>query len=140
MNESRNAAAPSPKPNRKRGVAIEMALSMLVVVFALCTLLVTLAAYSRTDNTKQNRAFADSVAVDQIGEDFLAALNTAVQNGTQSEFDFDNNGGMYTTTVDVTTDGTIYILRVYTTTEHAQKLEVRAQVAPTGCRILSWSH
>ena len=72
----------TPPRNRRRGVAIEMALAALVVVFALCTLLVTLSAYSRTDNTKQNRAFADSVALDQIGEDFLTALETANRNGT----------------------------------------------------------
>lgn len=130
---------PMPPPrNRRRGVAIEMALAALVVVFSLCTLLVTLSAYSRTDNTKQNRAFADSVALDQIGEDFLTALETANRNGTLPDFAYD--GELYTTNVQVSTDGTIYTLRVYTRSGYTQKLEVCAQMTPTGCRILSWKH
>ena len=128
----------TPPRNRRRGVAIEMALAMLVVVFALCTLLVTLSAYSRTDNTKQNRAFADSVAVDQIGEDFLTALETANRNGTLPDFAYD--GELYTTNVQVSTDGTIYTLRVYTRSGYTQKLEVCAKMTPTGCRVLSWKH
>lgn len=65
MKTARNAR------RRDRGVAIEMALSMMVMVFAMCTLLLTFALSSRSENKRLNNAFAQSAELDQIGEDFL---------------------------------------------------------------------
>lgn len=66
-----------------RGVAIEMALSMMVMVFAMCTLLLTFALSSRSENKRLNNAFAQSAELDQIGEDFL-------YNVRQNDFSADN--------------------------------------------------
>ena len=58
------------RPFSKRGVAIETAMFMMVVVFSLCTLLVMFAMISRKEIITSNRSFQDQVQIDQIGEDF----------------------------------------------------------------------
>ena len=58
------------KPFSRRGVALETAMFMMIVVFSLCTLLVMFAMISRKEIMTSNKSFQDQVILDQIGEDF----------------------------------------------------------------------
>lgn len=122
------------RKRRDRGVAIEMALAMLVLVFALCSLLVTLAAKSRSLNNRENTALTVSTAVDQLGEDFLSAL--AAFDATSGEtFTFASTDALYDVRVSVDTD--TYTLRAYSGND--QKLLVRAKKNADGsCTVLAW--
>lgn len=58
----------------KRGLALEMAISTMLIVFALCMLLLTVATYMQkndSDETVRIRAVAE---LDQVGEDFYTAV------------------------------------------------------------------
>ncbi len=60
--------------NNNKGIAIETALFMMVIVFALCTLLLTFALYSRNQSKVVNNQFESLLLTDQIGEDFYYSV------------------------------------------------------------------
>ena len=71
----------------KRGIAIETALFMMVVVFALCTLLLTFALYSRNQNVIANDRFESLALTEQIGEDFYYSVknNESMDTGAYTD-------------------------------------------------------
>ncbi|GEM_PF-5582505 len=92
----------------KKGIAIETAVFMMIVIFALCTLIVTITLYSRQHSIKANNDFINRVNLDKVGEKFIAALNAALkENNDADSFDFD--GKVYS----IISDGNERILTVY---------------------------
>lgn len=57
----------------RRGIAIELALSMMVIVFGLCALMTTVVVYSRSQSRRANTRFETYAAVDALGEQFVNA-------------------------------------------------------------------
>lgn len=55
----------------RRGIAIELALSMMVIVFGLCALMTTVVVYSRSQSRRANARFETYAAVDTLGEQFV---------------------------------------------------------------------
>lgn len=55
----------------RRGVAIEISIIALVVVFGLCTILTTVSLLAKKEDRMANRALERRVALDMIGEQFL---------------------------------------------------------------------
>lgn len=73
----------------KRGVAIESALVFMAVIFFFGILLTSIVSYAHIVNRSNNKLQADRLALDKIGEQFLAATDTfTVPEGYQ---DTDNN-------------------------------------------------
>lgn len=73
----------------KRGVAIESALVFMAVIFFFGILLTSIVSYAHIVNRSNNKLQADRLALDQIGEDFLATTGAfTVPEGYQ---DTDNN-------------------------------------------------
>ncbi|MBO4861134.1 MAG: hypothetical protein J5530_06280 [Clostridia bacterium] len=86
----------------KKGIAIETAVFMMIIIFALCTLIVTITLYSRQHSIKANNDFINRVNLDKVGEKFIAAL----RNNDADSFAFD---GKYS----IISDGNERILTVY---------------------------
>ena len=59
-----------------RGLAIEMAVSFMLVTFALCAILLTVAFNTTTRNKRVYNATNDYFTLDQLGEYFVRALET----------------------------------------------------------------
>lgn len=96
----------------KRGVAIEAAVAMMLLVFSLCTLMTTYCLVSRSADSKRFDALEQEAEVDMIGEKF-------VKSNDKENFTTDNENY----TAEVTTDGTKYTLTV-TDKTGAHKLTV----------------
>ncbi len=88
----------------KKGIAIETAVFMMIVIFALCTLIVTITLYSRQHSIKANNDFINRVNLDQVGESFIAALR---KNNNADSFVIDEK--VYS----IISDGNERILTVY---------------------------
>lgn len=58
----------------RKGVAVEMAIVTLLIVFALCSMIVTVTMYSVDKSVKEEQEFFDDFLIDTIGEDFCASL------------------------------------------------------------------
>ena len=58
----------------RRGVAIEMAIMMTVVMFALSTLVLTTALLQHGRKVRAEQSMTRGIVLDQIGEDFCAAV------------------------------------------------------------------
>lgn len=57
--------------NNRRGVAIESAITMMVVVFSLCALMTVFCVATRTTDQNRFKSLAQEAAVDAIGEKFV---------------------------------------------------------------------
>lgn len=63
------------KFNRKRGMAMEMAIFVLVVFLALSMLIVTFIAISTNHKNKELKAVTRAVEVNSIGESYLSSIS-----------------------------------------------------------------
>lgn len=109
----------------KRGVAIEAAVAMMLLVFSLCTLMTTYCLVSRSADSKRFDALEQEAEVDMIGEKFVKSSNKE---------NFTSPNENYTATVAV--DGDKYTLTV-TDKTGAHKLTV--VYSTDGDGILRWS-
>lgn len=81
-------------PNR-RGMAIEMAMAMMIIVFSLCALMTTVVTVSRKQTNIATARFTQTAQVDALGEQFV--------NGkipTSDIFDCEVNGNILTVSKD----------------------------------------
>ena len=83
------------KPLSNRGVAIETAMFMMVVVFSLCTMLVMFAMISRKQNITSNRDFQEQSRIDQIGEDFCYFIKTSTEPVDLTAFTYSFSDSYY---------------------------------------------
>ena len=60
----------------KKGVAIELALLLMVVVFGLCALLVSLTVISNDNSKKQTLSLEQKLLIDQVGTEFSRAVRS----------------------------------------------------------------
>lgn len=75
----------------KRGIALENAVMFMVMVSTLCFLLTSLAIIGNTQTKIDQKELTTRVAVDQIGEDFLAgALEDEYEGYTWEKNDAGN--------------------------------------------------
>lgn len=122
-----------------RGVAIEMALSMMVMVFAMCTLLLTFALSSRSENKRLNNAFEQSAELDRIGEDFLYN----VQKNDISAGVFETASDTYAATVTASaTDGNESEINAYTLTvtrKDSAVLTVKVEKQGDTWKVTEWT-
>lgn len=58
----------------RRGVAVEMAIITMLIVFALCSMIITLTMFTVDKGVKEEQEFFDDFMIDTIGEDFRAAV------------------------------------------------------------------
>ena len=73
------------KKNNKKGVAIELAIVTLLVIFALCSVLLTVAELSVFTNKRISTKTVERSDVSQIAEDFVMAMRTS--HGNESVID-----------------------------------------------------
>lgn len=67
----------------QRGVAIEMALFLMLIVFLFSTLITVFCLSAHTSTLRQNERFAEDASINQIGENFVNQVETS-QNGNIS--------------------------------------------------------
>lgn len=70
----------------RRGAAMEMAIMMSVVMFALSTLVLTTALLQHGRKTRAERSMTQGIVLDQIGEDFCAATARGAGNAWQAPY------------------------------------------------------
>lgn len=58
----------------KRGIALENAILFMLVIFMLCTLLISMALVGNYQVQGEKKIFLAEVEIDQIGEDYLASV------------------------------------------------------------------
>ena len=68
---------------RKKGIAIEMAIGIMLVVVSLSGLLVSVSVLNRTSSNSLSNDVYERLYLDQIGESFVSA----VKNGTHNTWD-----------------------------------------------------
>ncbi len=75
----------------KRGIAMETAILFMVLIFSLCFLLTTLAMIGHYRVELEHMTLLSDVAVEQIGEDYLASLKTTgnAESFAESYDDYD---------------------------------------------------
>lgn len=54
----------------RRGIAIESAITFMVIIFAMVTIIGTVAAFSSLDRRRADSDFAENVIIENIGEQF----------------------------------------------------------------------
>lgn len=59
----------------KRGIALESAIVFLLMIFGLCALLTTFAMLSHQQARIENSLLLQTVALEQVGEDYLTSLH-----------------------------------------------------------------
>ncbi len=126
------------KASRNRGVAIEMALSMLVLVFALCTLLVTFTLSSRSESKQLGKALEQKAMLDQVGEDFLYHVK---KNTVGTDFKSDRLSGddyKIETGAGENSDGQ-YHLKISSKSDNTVKLEVIISKNDATVSIVKWT-
>ena len=74
----------------KKGIAIETAVFMMIIIFALCTLIVTITLYSRQHVERAKNDFAERVKIDSIGEQILIGNST-----NQEGYNVEKQGNSY---------------------------------------------
>lgn len=105
----------------RRGIAIESAITFMVIIFAMVTIIGTVAAFSSLDRRRADSDFAENVTIENIGEQFAknpGKFAAGEANGFKTEKTVDSENG-YTLTVKkgenvvlvVKTDGTGNIIR-----------------------------
>ena len=67
-------------PGKKSGVAIEMAISFMAIVFAFCTILLTVALSIRTRDRRTSEYTNQLYVLDQIGEYFVQGVREKNDN------------------------------------------------------------
>ncbi len=72
---------------RKKGIAIEMAIGIMLVVVSLSGLLVSVSVLNRTSSNSLSTSINERLYLDQIGESFV----NAVKNGTHNNWDDGND-------------------------------------------------
>lgn len=70
----------------RRGVAIEMAIMMTVVMVALSTLVLTTSLLQHGRKTRAERSMTRGIVLDQIGEDFCDAIAKNAGNAWQATY------------------------------------------------------
>lgn len=76
--------------SNRRGMAIEMAMAMMIIVFSLCALMTTVVTVSRKQTNIATARFTQTAQVDAIGEKFVRASKageTFQYDGTEYECD-----------------------------------------------------
>ena len=86
----------------RRGIAIESAITFMVIIFAMVTIIGTVAAFSSLDRRRADSDFAENVIIENIGEQF--AKNPRDYTGGEPKNGFkiektDNSENGYTLTV-----------------------------------------
>lgn len=105
----------------RRGIAIESAITFMVIIFAMVTIIGTVAAFSSLDRRRADSDFAENVTIENIGEAFAkdpGGYAVGETNGFKTEKTGNSENG-YTLTVKkgenvvlvVKTDGTRNIIR-----------------------------
>ena len=59
------------RPSNRRGMAIEMAMAMMIIVFSLCALMTTVVTVSRKQTNIATARFTQTAQVDALGEQFV---------------------------------------------------------------------
>lgn len=75
---------PTEKRKHNKGIAIESAMGFMVVIFALCSIIITFSLSMRSKSKKTTDEVSLGFSVDQIGENFVQGLHSG-QLGTESE-------------------------------------------------------
>lgn len=105
----------------RRGIAIESAITFMVIIFAMVTIIGAVAAVSSLDRRRADSGFAENVIIENIGEQFAknpGEYAAGETNGFKTEKNGDKANG-FTLTVKkgenvvlvVKTDGTGNIIR-----------------------------
>ena len=125
----------------KRGAVLEGAVCMMLLVFALCTIMVTNAVVSRQLNNTANKNFMDSIALYQVGDDFCIAV-AQYDSERDGDLEFTPRNDAYSATV-WTTDSqpNVYHLEVRAANKYEVLLFVDVEKTDdlAGYRILRWS-
>lgn len=73
--------------SNRRGMAIEMAMAMMIIVFSLCALMTTVVTVSRKQTNIATARFTQTAQVDAIGEKFVKDPDSFQYTGTEYECD-----------------------------------------------------
>ncbi len=73
----------------QRGVAIEMALFLMLIVFLFSTLITVFCLSAHTSTLRQNERFAEDASIDQIGEKFVKQVQSS---GNADSFNASDSG------------------------------------------------
>lgn len=123
------------RPFNKKGVAIETAMFMMIVVFSLCTLLVMFAMISRKQIITSNNEFQTQTHIDQIGEDFCYYVRT-YDEASPSEFSCRYPGEYYTL---CTRNGNVFTLVLRESGKYTHVLSLVIEKEDAGIIIKRWS-
>lgn len=85
----------------RRGIAIESAITFMVIIFAMVTIIGTVAAFSSLDRRRADSDFAENVTIENIGEAFAknpGGYAVGETNGFKTEKTGNSENG-YTLTV-----------------------------------------
>ncbi|MBR7091837.1 MAG: hypothetical protein IKI50_01470 [Clostridia bacterium] len=124
-----------PRLNRK-GVAIEMALSTMMIVFAMLAVIVSIAYYSRMHSNRQMVALQQAALVDQVGEQFCEAVDVAGKHDTQPVFTYEDANFYATLTQG---DGEQYTMTLRRLKDDEPVLTVTVLIDGDGYRLLRWN-
>jgi len=81
----------------KRGLAIENAILFMLVIFSLCALLMSLSLLGHYQAKIEQNALLRRVQIDQIGEDYIAALSAQTSfAATYADYDYTVSGNALT--------------------------------------------
>lgn len=69
--------------SNRRGMAIEMAMAMMIIVFSLCALMTTVVTVSRKQTNIATARFTQTAQVDAIGEKFVKDPDSFQYTGTE---------------------------------------------------------
>lgn len=103
----------------RRGVAIEMAIMMTVVMVALSTLVLTTSLLQHGRKTRAERSMTQGIVLEQIGEDFCAAIAK-------------NTGDAWKTPYLEDYDIQVLGKTLLVTNKDSQELRLRIVLTPTG--------
>ncbi|MBR6682574.1 MAG: hypothetical protein IKL40_06290 [Clostridia bacterium] len=118
----------------RKGVAIELALVLLVLIFALCSLLVSLAVIQSKTAEQNNNDLSERLILDNIAESFCGA----VASGTIQKWTADSDD--YASEVEQSGDG--YTLKLYETNGEDNVLTVTLEKSEehNGYRVTMWEY
>lgn len=120
----------------RKGVAIEMALATMMIVFAMLAVIVSIAYYSRLNSNKQMVALQQAAQVDQVGELFCEAADTAGKHGTQPVFTYEDANYYATVTQGEEAHFTMTLRRLK---DDEPVLTVSVLIDGAGYRLLCWN-
>ena len=81
--------------SNRRGMAIEMAMAMMIIVFSLCALMTTVVTVSRKQTNIATARFTQTAQVDALGEQFVNGITP-----TSDIYDCEVNGNILTVSKD----------------------------------------